>query len=55
MLTENLNKIENTITLSSKLKDYVQFIKLRLASLVVLSAAIGFVIGYLLSGKKWTI
>ena len=44
MLTENLNKIENTITLSSKLKDYVQFIKLRLASLVVLSAAIGFVI-----------
>jgi protoheme IX farnesyltransferase len=29
----------------SKIRDYAQFIKLRLASLVVLSAAIGFVIG----------
>lgn len=29
----------------SKIKDYAQFIKLRLASLVVLSAAIGYVIG----------
>lgn len=45
MLTENLNTAENSVTLMSKISDYAQFVKLRLASLVVLSAAIGFVIG----------
>ncbi|MDO9187056.1 MAG: heme o synthase [Bacteroidia bacterium] len=45
MLAENINTIENPITVMSKIRDYAQFIKLRLASLVVLSAAFGFVIG----------
>lgn len=43
-MAEELNTIEKSFTLSSKVYDYAQFIKLRLASLVVLSAAIGFVI-----------
>ncbi|MBA3705309.1 MAG: protoheme IX farnesyltransferase, partial [Bacteroidetes bacterium] len=45
MLPENTTSIEKLITVMSKVSDYAQFIKLRLASLVVLSAAIGFVIG----------
>ncbi len=45
MLTENLDIVENPPTIMNKAKDYAQFIKLRLASLVVFSAAIGFVIG----------
>lgn len=45
MLIENINTAENPINVMSKVRDYAQFIKLRLASLVVLSAAIGFVIG----------
>ena len=45
LLAENINTIENPVTVMSKIHDYAQFIKLRLASLVVLSAAIGFVIG----------
>lgn len=45
MLAENINTAEPTFTLMGKIRDYAQFVKLRLASLVVLSAAIGFVIG----------
>ncbi|MES2593596.1 MAG: heme o synthase [Bacteroidota bacterium] len=45
MLVENINTAENQITVMTKVRDYAQFIKMRLASLVVLSAAIGFVIG----------
>jgi protoheme IX farnesyltransferase len=45
MLAENINAIENRVTIMSKVKDYAQFMKMRLASLVVLSAAISFVIG----------
>ena len=45
MLPENTTHIEKPITGMSKISDYAQFIKLRLASLVVLSAAIGFVVG----------
>jgi protoheme IX farnesyltransferase len=45
LLAENINTAEKPITITSKLRDYGQFIKLRLASLVVLSAAIGFVVG----------
>ena len=45
MLLEKINIAENQTTLMSKIKDYAQFIKLRLASLVVFSAVIGFVIG----------
>ena len=45
MLIENINTAENPFTVMSKIRDYAQFIKLRLASLVVLSAAFGFVIG----------
>ncbi|MGB3947394.1 MAG: heme o synthase [Bacteroidia bacterium] len=45
MLAENINTGETPVTLMGKIRDYAQFVKLRLASLVVLSAAIGFVIG----------
>jgi protoheme IX farnesyltransferase len=45
MLAENINAIENRVTIMSRIKDYAQFMKMRLASLVVLSAAISFVIG----------
>jgi protoheme IX farnesyltransferase len=45
VVSENLNTIEKPAPSMSKVRDYAQFIKLRLASLVVLSAAIGFVIG----------
>jgi protoheme IX farnesyltransferase len=45
LLAENINTAEPTFTLMGKIRDYAQFVKLRLASLVVLSAAIGFVIG----------
>lgn len=45
MLAENINTAENSITLMSKIRDYAQFVKMRLASLVVFSAAIGYVIG----------
>jgi protoheme IX farnesyltransferase len=45
LLTEEITIANNRITVMSKIRDYAQFIKLRLASLVVFSAAIGFVIG----------
>lgn len=45
MLAENINTVETPITAMSKIRDYAQFVKLRLASLVVMSAAISFVIG----------
>jgi len=44
LLAEELNTVEKSFNLSAKLRDYAQFIKLRLASLVVLSAAISYVI-----------
>jgi heme o synthase len=53
LLAENINTAEKPVTITSKLRDYGQFIKLRLASLVVLSAAIGFVVGSH-SGIDWT-
>lgn len=45
LFAENINTAEKQIKIMSKIRDYGQFIKLRLASLVVLSAAIGFVVG----------
>ena len=45
MLAENINTAETPFTLMGKIRDYAQFMKLRLTSLVVLSAAIGYVIG----------
>jgi protoheme IX farnesyltransferase len=45
LLAENINTIETPVTAMSKIRDYAQFVKLRLASLVVMSAAISFVIG----------
>jgi protoheme IX farnesyltransferase len=42
---EEIHIIEKTGTSSGKLADYAQFIKLRLSSLVVFSAAISFIIG----------
>jgi len=45
LLAENINTVETPITAMSKIRDYAQFVKLRLASLVVMSAAISFVIG----------
>lgn len=45
MIAENKYTAENSITIMSKVRDYAQFVKMRLASLVVLSAAFGFVIG----------
>jgi len=45
MVSENVNTAEKEIIAPSKVRDIAAFIKLRLASLVVLSAAIGFVIG----------
>ena len=45
MIAENINTTENSVTLMRKVSDYAQFVKMRLASLVVLSAAISFVIG----------
>ena len=45
MLAEKIDTAENSVTPMSKIRDYAQFVKLRLASLVVLSAAIGYVIG----------
>ena len=45
MQIEEINTIEKEVASTSKIRDYAQFIKMRLASLVVLSAAIGFVIG----------
>ncbi len=51
MFAENINTAEKPVTVMSKLRDYGQFIKLRLASLVVLSAAIGFVVGS--QGVDW--
>ncbi|HET6228088.1 MAG TPA: heme o synthase [Bacteroidia bacterium] len=53
MLAENINTAEKPVTITSKLRDYGQFIKLRLASLVVLSAAIGFVVASH-GGVDWT-
>ncbi len=45
MQVEELNTAESKSIKNSKVRDYAQFIKMRLASLVVFSAAIGFVIG----------
>lgn len=45
MLAENINTAPSPVTLMSKIRDYAQFVKMRLASLVVLSAAFGYVIG----------
>lgn len=45
LIAEEINTGEKNASVMSKIRDYAQFIKLRLASLVVLSAAIGFVIG----------
>jgi protoheme IX farnesyltransferase len=42
--TENINTIEKSAVQTSKLKDYALLMKFRLASLVVFSAAIGFVV-----------
>lgn len=47
-MIENIKDINSAVpsfSIMSKIRDYAQFVKLRLASLVVLSAAIGFVIG----------
>lgn len=44
MITRDINTAEKSITIMGKVRDYAQFIKLRLASLVVLSAAISYVI-----------
>jgi protoheme IX farnesyltransferase len=52
LFAENINTAEKPVTVMSKLRDYGQFIKLRLASLVVLSAAIGFVVAS--DGVDWT-
>ena len=52
MQTENTNIIEKSATEPSKLRDYAQFMKLRLTSLVVMSAAFSFVIGSRLSGAE---
>ena len=41
--TQDLN-VENTLVVSSKLSDFVMFVKLRLATLVVMSAAICFML-----------
>ena len=45
MRTEELNTSEKQIANPGKVRDYAQFLKLRLAALVVLSAAFSFVIG----------
>lgn len=45
MLLENVHTEVKPHTAMSKVKDYAQFMKLRLTSLVVLSAAIGYVVG----------
>ena len=45
MRTEEINTTEKQIANPSKVRDYAQFLKLRLAALVVLSAAFSFVIG----------
>jgi protoheme IX farnesyltransferase len=51
LFADNINTAEKPVTIMTKLRDYGQFIKLRLASLVVLSAAIGFVVGS--QGVDW--
>ncbi|HEY0031488.1 MAG TPA: heme o synthase [Bacteroidia bacterium] len=43
MQTENISVIEKSVAQPSKLRDYAMFMKFRLASLVVFSAAIGYV------------
>ena len=45
MRTEELKTTEKPVAVPSKVRDYAQFLKLRLAALVVLSAAFSFVIG----------
>lgn len=56
MIVENINTAENPVTLMSKVRDYAQFVKMRLASLVVMSAAFSFVIGSedIGQGVNWT-
>lgn len=44
MLAENIKTLENRVSAMSKVRDYAQFMKMRLASIVVLSAAISFAI-----------
>lgn len=43
MITEEVNTLEKPVAQISKMRDYAMFMKFRLASLVVISAAIGFV------------
>ena len=44
MLAENINTVETRSNVMHKIRDYAQFMKMRLASIVVLSAAISFAI-----------
>jgi protoheme IX farnesyltransferase len=44
MLAENINTVETRANVMHKIRDYAQFMKMRLASIVVLSAAISFAI-----------
>lgn len=44
MITKELNTAGKQATVMTKIRDYAQFMKLRLTSLVVFSAAIGFVV-----------
>jgi heme o synthase len=44
MLAENIKTVENRVGVMHKIRDYAQFMKMRLASIVVLSAAISFAI-----------
>lgn len=44
MITKEIDTVEKPATLMSKVRDYATFMKLRLASLVVLSAAIGYTV-----------
>jgi heme o synthase len=43
LITEEVNTLEKPVTQISKIRDYATFMKFRLASLVVFSAALGFV------------
>jgi protoheme IX farnesyltransferase len=45
MQAEEINTVSEQVATTSKLKDYAQFMKMRLTSLVVFSAAISYVIG----------
>ena len=45
MIAKETHIVEKSVVEMSKVKDYAQFIKLRLTSLVVFSAVIGYAIG----------